>query len=250
MTKLWNRLKNGGQFSNRNNENNWQSYYEEEPDYIWLKRTVAALALFALVYSAHVSNTRIGQEVSGAVRQILATQTDFAYYTERVVEYVTTHWPNTVKLAGIPVLKQVQTTISRSADPLRYMTKPVQGQIITRYGWQTNPAPKPSTWHEGIAIAAPIGTSVQAAADGRIKVVTDSAQLGKMLIIDHGQSVETVYGHVSDILVKEGDLVSQGQVMAHIGKDGSTAGSEFYFELRENGKAVDPLTRIKGESTQ
>ena len=250
MTKLWKRLKNGGQFSNRNNENNWQSYYEEEPDYTWLKRTVAALALFALVYSAHVSNTRVGQEVSGAVRQILSTQTDFAYYTERAVEYVTIHWPSAVNLPGIPVLKQVQTTITRPADPLRYMTKPVEGQIVTQYGWQTNPAPKPATWQDGIAIAAPIGTSVQAAADGRIKVVTDSAQLGKMLIIDHGKSVETIYGHVNEVLVKEGDFVSQGQIMAHVAKADSAAMSVLYFELRENGKAIDPLSRIKGESAQ
>jgi murein DD-endopeptidase MepM/ murein hydrolase activator NlpD len=250
MTKLWNRLKNGRQFSSRNNEKNWQSYYEEEPDYSWIKKTVAALSLFALVYGAQMSNTRIGQDIAGGVRQILATQTDFAYYTNRAVEYVTIHWPNVVNLPSIPVLKQVQTTISRSADPLRYMKKPVAGQIITQYGWQTNPAPKPAVWHEGIVIAASVGDSVQAAADGRIKDVIDSAQLGKILRIDHGQSVETLYGHVSDVLVKEGDLVSQGQVIAHLGKIDSTAMSELYFELRENGKAVDPLSRIKGESAK
>lgn len=250
MANLWSRLKNSEYFSSRNSEKSWQSYYEEEPDYTWLKKTVAALALFALVYSAHVSNTRIGQDVSAGVRQILATQTDFAYYSTRAVEYVTVHWPSMVNFPGIPVLKQVQTTMSHPADPLRYMTQPVAGQIVTPYGWQANPAPKSAAWHDGITIAAPVGASVQAAADGRIKVITESVQFGKMLIIDHGQNIETMYGQLNDILVNEGEFVSQGQVIAHIGKTGSTALSVFYFELRENGKAIDPLSRIKSESAK
>lgn len=249
MTKLWNRLKNRWQFSLRTNEKNWQSYYEEQPDYTWLKKTVAALALYAVVYGAHVSDTRIGQEITAAVRQVLATQTDFVYYTAKTVEYVSTHWPNAVPSSGIPVLKQVQATISRPADPLRYMTKPVEGQITAQYGWQAGAAGKPESMHDGIAIAASPGANVQAAAAGKVKVVSDSAQFSKMLIIDHGQNVETVYGYLADVLVKEGDSVSQGQVIAHVAKTGPAA-SGLYFELRENGKAIDPVPRIKPESAR
>ena len=247
MTKLWNRIKNRWQFSGRNNERNWQSYYEEEPDYTWLKKTVTALSLFAVIYGAHVSDTRIGQEVTGAVRRVLATQTDFVYYTARTVDYLNAYWPNVANISGLPVLKQVQATISRPADPLLYMTKPVDGQVMTQYGWQTNAAVKQDTMHEGIDIAAPAGSSVRAAATGKVKVVTDSAQFGKMLIIDHGQNTETIYGHLIDVLVKEGDAVSQGQVVARVGKTGAAA-PVLYFELRENGKAIDPLSRLKGES--
>ena len=57
MTKLWNRLKNRWNFSARNTEKTWQSYYEEEPDYTWLKKIIAALAIFALVYGAQASYT-------------------------------------------------------------------------------------------------------------------------------------------------------------------------------------------------
>lgn len=244
MTKLWNRLKNRWYFAARNTEKNWQSYYEEEPDYTWLKKIVAALAIFALVYGAQVSNTRIGQEVTGTVRQILATQTDFVYYTARTIDYINMYWPNSANISGIPVLKQMQTTISRPADPLRYMTKPVEGQVMTQYGWQGNTAVKQDIFHEGIDIAAPAGASVRAAATGKVKVITDSAQFGKILIIDHGQSIETIYGHLTDVLVRENDEVSQGQVVARVGKTGAAV-SVLYFELRENGKAIDPLSRIK-----
>ncbi|HWR41578.1 M23 family metallopeptidase [Sporomusa sp.] len=251
MTKLWNRLKNRWQFAmrNRNNERNWQSYYEDTPDYTWLKKTVTALAIFAMIYGAHVSDTRIGQEVTGAVKQMLTTQTDFVYYTVRTVDYVNTYWPNAIQLSEIPVLKQVQATISRPADPLMYMTKPVEGQVMTGYGWRTNSALKQETLHEGIDIAAQAGASVRAAATGKVKIVTDSAQFGKVLIIDHGQGVETVYGHLADVLVKDSDAVSQGQVVGRVGKTGAVA-PVLYFELRENGKAIDPLPRIKGESAK
>lgn len=247
MTKLWNRMKNRWQFTGRNNEKTWQSYYDDEPDYTWLKKTVAALALFAVVYSAHVSNTRIGQEITGAVRQMLATQTDFMYYTARTIEYANIYWPNAANISGIPVLKQVQATISRPADPLLYMTKPAEGQIVNQFGWQqTNPSVKPETLREGIDIAAPAGTGVRAAATGKVKIITDSTHFGKMLIIDHGQGIETIYGYLADIVVKEGDAVSQGQIVARVAKTGSNQ-PVLYFELRENGKALDPLSRFKGE---
>lgn len=249
MTKLWNRLKNRWNFTMYNNEKNWQSYYEEAPDYTWLKKTVMAMAIFALVYGAHISDTRIGQEVSSAVRQMLITQTDFAYYTMRTLDYVNTYWPNAAQVSGISVLKQVQATISRPADPLLYMTKPVEGQIITGYGWQTDPVLKQGKMNEGVELSAQIGASVRAAATGKVKLVTDSTQYGKMLIIDHGQGVETMYGHLADVLVKDGDAVSQGQVVARVGKTGATA-PVLYFELRENGKAIDPLTRMKGEAVK
>lgn len=250
MTKLWNYLKKHWSFNFRTHEKNWQSYYEEEPDYFLLKKTAAALAIFAVVYGGQVSDTRIGQEIVGGVRQILATQTDFVYYTASALEYINAHWPNAANWGSIPVLKQVQATISHPADPLRYMTKPVEGPITSPYGWQANQAStKQEVLQEGIDIAAPTGTGVQAAAAGKVKVITDSSQLGKMLIIDHGQGIETIYGRLGDILVKEADIVSQGQIIARIAKVG-TATPGLYFELRENGKAVDPLTRMKSDSAK
>lgn len=250
-TRLWNRLKSRWQLSmrSRNSEKNWQSYYEDTPDYTWLKKTVAALALFAMIYGAHVSDTRIGQEVTGAVRKMLATQTDFVYYSVKTVDYINTYWPNAIQISQIPVLKQVQATVSRPADPLMYMTKPVDGQVVNGYGWQTNAELQKETLREGIDISAPAGSSVHAAAPGKVKIVTDSTQFGKILIIEHGQGLETFYGHLADVLVKDGDVVSQGQVVGRVGKTGAAA-PVLYFELRENGKAIDPIPRIKGETVK
>ncbi|WP_425060629.1 M23 family metallopeptidase [Sporomusa carbonis] len=247
MAKLWNSLKNRWQSGIRNNDRTWQSYYEDPADYTWLKKIVVALAMFAVVYGAQVSDTKIGQEVTGVVRLMLATHTDFAYYTAKATEYIVAYWPNAANITNVPVFKQVQATISRPADPLMYMTKPVEGQVITQFGWRNNPALKQETLQEGIDIAAPTGSSVRAAAAGKVKIVTDSAQFGKMLILEHGQNIETVYGHLLDILVKEGEAVSQGQVVARVGNSGTATTTRLYFELRENGKAVDPFTRIKGE---
>ena len=249
MTKPWNYFKPDSRFGSHSAENSWQSYYEEEPAYNWFKKTTAALVLFALVYGAHVSNTYVGQEISGSVRQVLAMQTDFSYYAATAAKYAAVYWPNAAKLASTPVWQQVQTTLTQPADPLRYMAKPVEGQVITAFGWQNNPAQQ-AVWHDGISIAAPAGTSVKAAAAGQIKAVTGSAQWGKMLTIDHGKNVETIYGQLNDIMVKEGEFVSQGQIIARIGQNGTAEQAELYFELRENGKAVEPLSRITSETAQ
>jgi murein DD-endopeptidase MepM/ murein hydrolase activator NlpD len=100
---------------------------------------------------------------------------------------------------------------------------------------------------EGVRLEAPLGSSVRATAAGRVKAVGDSARYGKVVVIDHGQDLESLYGHLGEVLVKEGETVSQGQVIARSGKTGMTAVPQLYFEVREKGIVIDPLTRIKVE---
>lgn len=145
------------------------------------------------------------------------------------------------------MLKRVQSTVSKPADPLLYMTKPADGKLSAHFGWQTHPVLKQEMMNDGIGIEAQLGSSVRAAAPGRVKTVSESAKYGKTVIIDHGQEIETMYGHLGEVLVKAEDTVSQGQVIARVGKSGITSGPTLYFEVREKGKPIDPLTRIKGE---
>jgi murein DD-endopeptidase MepM/ murein hydrolase activator NlpD len=144
------------------------------------------------------------------------------------------------------VLKRVQTTVAKPADPLLYMSKPVEGKLVMQFGWQTHPVLKQEIKYEGIEIEADLGTGVHAAAAGKVKLITDSARFGKMLIIDNGNDIETVYGHLGEILVGQGEMVSQGQVIARVGKTGINS-STLYFEIREKGISIDPLSRIKGD---
>lgn len=244
MAKLWNRWKNrwGDNRWGENREHHWQ-YRDDEVDYGWLKRTVLATLIFSLVYVSHVSETTVGRVIDDGVRYILTTETDFAYIANRLAQYA----PQGFDTA---VLKRVQTTVSKPADPLLYMSRPVDGKITAPFGWRTHPVLKQEMMHEGIDIDAPLGTSVRAAAPGKVKLANESAQFGRTLIIEHGQEIESMYGHLGEVLVKPGDMISQGQVIARVGKTGIANGPLLYFEVREKGKAIDPLTRIKGEFPQ
>jgi len=209
-------------------------------DYGWLKKIIVAAIIFILVYCVHLSETPLASMVDEGIHYTLSTHTDFNY----VVEELVSHAPATIDLS---VLKKVQTAVSRPADPLLYMSKPVPGKIISPFGWRVHPVSKQEMMHEGVDIEATLGTNIRAAAAGKVKTVTDSAQYGKTLILEHSQDVETLYGHLGELLVSPGDVISQGQVIGKVGRTGMVSGPILYFEVREQGKAIDPLTRIKGD---
>jgi murein DD-endopeptidase MepM/ murein hydrolase activator NlpD len=103
--------------------------------------------------------------------------------------------------------------------------------------------------HEGIDITAPAGTAVRAAASGSVRVVEESAQFGKIIIIQHSEEVQTVYGHLAEASVKANDPVTQGQLIGRVGQTGMTPAPKLYFAVSDKGKFVDPLGRIQGEFT-
>lgn len=235
MAKWWNKWQN-----RRESRDYYWQHYSDEPDYSWLKKLVAALLVFIFVYIAHISGTGMGRAVDDGIRYLITAETDWNYILNQIVE-------RSPKDLDWSVFKKVQTAVSKPADPLMYMTKPTSGKVIAGFGWQTHPILKQQVMHEGLDIEAPLGTAVRASAPGKIKTVTDSAQNGKMVIIEHSQDIETAYGHLGEVLVKSGDMVSQGQIIGKVGKTGMTNTPLLYFEVRENGKPIDPVLRIKGD---
>jgi len=226
-------------WGDRGRDYSWQDS-EYRHNYGWLKKIIAATIIFAIVYCLHISETSLGKMVDEGLHYTLSTQSDFNYMVEQVIS----HAPATIDLS---MLKKVQTVVSRPTDPLLYMSKPVPGNIISPFGWRTHPVSKQEMMHEGVDMEAELGTNIRAAAAGKVKNVTDSAQYGKTLILEHSQNIDTLYGHLGEILVAVGDVISQGQVIGKVGKTGMVNGPLLYFELREQGKAVDPMTRLKGD---
>ena len=216
----------------------WQQR-EEGDGYGWLRRTVAALLLFAVVYAAQVSDTAVGRTVTDAVKYTLTTETDFAYLADKIAGYA----PGNM---DISVFKRLGGNVTKPADPYLYMTKPVDGKVVAPFGWQVHPVLKQEVMQEGVGLEAALGSPVRSAAAGRVKAVADSARYGKVLVVEHGRDIETVYGHLGEVLVREGETVSQGQLVARAGKTGMTAEPLLYFEVREKGVAVDPLPRLTG----
>jgi len=99
--------------------------------------------------------------------------------------------------------------------------------------------------HHGIDLKAPRGTPIHAAADGRVKFSGHRRGYGQMVVIAHGQGIETVYAHNSRNLVAQGQRVTQGEVIARVGRSGKSTGFHLHFEYRRHGQALDPVQRMQ-----
>jgi murein DD-endopeptidase MepM/ murein hydrolase activator NlpD len=94
--------------------------------------------------------------------------------------------------------------------------------------------------HQGVDLNAPQGTTVFAATDGRVTLAGRQKKLGFFIVVDHGNGVETVYGHNRRNFVREGDLVHRGQKIAEVGRTGNASGPHVHFELRVAGVRRNP----------
>lgn len=110
------------------------------------------------------------------------------------------------------------------------------------------PPGDPAEAHSGIDIAVPSGSPVRASGGGTVeKAGTDSAY-GLFVLVQHPGRYETLYGHASRLLVREGDSVQAGQVIALSGSSGHSTAPHLHFEIRLDGKPLDPLTMVKREN--
>lgn len=117
--------------------------------------------------------------------------------------------------------------------------------ITSPFGWRTHPILKVRKYHTGIDIAANTGADILAAADGQVIFSGYYGGYGYAVIIDHGDGISTLYAHCSALLVKEGDTVKRGQVIAKVGSTGLSTGPHLHFEVRKNGEPVDPMDWLK-----
>lgn len=121
--------------------------------------------------------------------------------------------------------------------PIKNMTK---DNISSHFGPRPSPGGIGSKYHEGLDIAFPTGTKVLACESGTVTTAGWNGGLGKCIIIRHGGSIETIYGHLSSINVKEGQKVVRGQVIGEVGNTGNSTGPHLHLGVRLNGKLVNP----------
>lgn len=112
---------------------------------------------------------------------------------------------------------------------------PVQGVISSGFGYRNDPFTSLKKMHKGTDIAASEGTDIIAAASGVIsRVAFDKNGYGNYCVIKHGNNLKTLYAHCSQILVKEGEEVTAGDVIAKVGSTGQSTGNHLHFEIRLN----------------
>ena len=118
---------------------------------------------------------------------------------------------------------------------------PVSGVLVTTFGTKTNPKYGTQVRSNGIEIKAPYGTPVKAVAQGKVVYAERFLGYGKVVLIDHGGGFYSLYGHLAEIIAGLGTAVREHETVATVGDSGSLEGPRLYFELRQNGKPVDPL---------
>lgn len=122
---------------------------------------------------------------------------------------------------------------------------PVHGEVMAGFGKTKHPEFAAEIFRKGIDIQAPLGERIRAVARGKIVYADRLLGYGKMLIIDHGKRYYTVYAHLSDLLKHNGEPVQKGEPIALVGDSDSLAGARLYFEIRKDGKPLDPVPWFK-----
>lgn len=134
-------------------------------------------------------------------------------------------------------LEEKQEKDSKTVNGIYLACVPVTGRITSRFG--ANERVRDHT-HKGIDIGAAGGTPIYAAAGGTITYSGWESGYGYLVIIDHGNGVETYYGHCSKLYVSKGQQVNAGDKIAAVGSTGNSTGNHLHFEIRLNGAQVNP----------
>ena len=122
---------------------------------------------------------------------------------------------------------------------------PTDGRIVTAFGSQVHPRFGTRTFRNGVDIEAVEGTDVAAVYPGHVLYTGWFKGYGNLIILDHGHDYYTLYAHVADIVVREGDDVKQGQRIGTVGDTGSLAGARLYFEVRYKERPLDPADWLR-----
>lgn len=123
---------------------------------------------------------------------------------------------------------------------------PVEGRLSSPFGWR-NVSVNGNRYHGGVDLAAPHGTTVRAARSGTVVRAGWWGTYGNAVVLDHGDGTETRYAHLSAVSVRVGQPVRQGDELGRVGSTGASTGPHLHFEVRFDGRAVDPLPYLRGE---
>lgn len=191
---------------------------------------------------------------------------------QRTLELMSRHW-NIQRVEGVPqrtvnppeevlarirseatLVRTARETDSARTDFLQSFVWPASGPITGVYGSQRYYNGEPKSPHYGLDIAGPNGAPVVAPAAGKVTLVhNDMFYSGGTLILDHGMGISSTFIHLSKIVVKQGDEVQQGQLIAHIGASGRATGPHLDWRLNWFGERLDPqwfMSAVGVESVQ
>ncbi len=186
--------------------------------------------------------------------QLLASEISMVYGLKRKLE-----GPSDISSEG-PLLPTVQQSIEEydllrtanlSSQTHRYprfwqvnvlpAIWPVEGRLQGHFGSRTDPFSGEGAFHRGVDITAPVGTPIRAAADGVILHAQFVGGYGRLVVIDHGNGIQTYYAHMSRFAVVPGQEIRQGEVVGAVGTSGRSTAPHLHYEVRLRGSAENPI---------
>lgn len=194
--------------------------------------------------ATYVNTKTEAEEVVAKLKEQYESKTDEIditlneIYTQEIEQ--TIQVASAVSLTEEKVEEEVEKQLS-TLDGVYFSVKPVSGNITSRFG--ANESIRDHT-HKGIDIAASNGTTIVAAADGKVTYSGWMSGYGNLIIITHENGIQTYYGHCSKLYVSEGKEVSAGDKIAAVGSTGYSTGNHLHFEIRKNGTQINPQTYL------
>jgi murein DD-endopeptidase MepM/ murein hydrolase activator NlpD len=147
----------------------------------------------------------------------------------------------TAKVEDAPAV-EAPVKASEATGALPTFRWPVRGKVITSYGAKTN-----GKSNDGINLAVPEGTPVKAAEDGVVAYSGNELKgYGNLVLVRHSNGYVTAYAHASELMVKRGDTIKRGQIIAKSGQSGEVGSPQLHFEIRKGSSPVDPLQFLNG----
>lgn len=206
------------------------------------RTALAALETTRRTQLAELDNSRreratvvasLDREVKGQTRQLNRARSQAAGL-ERVLREIERAAARARRVTPVP---DATPPTSKPARPLGKGRWPLMGQMLADFG---QPRAGGQMRWDGVLIAAPAGTEIRALRPGRVVYADWLPGLGLLLVLEHGGGYLSLYGHNQDLRPNVGDRIAVGDVLAHVGDTGGQAQPALYFEVRRNGKPVNP----------
>lgn len=134
--------------------------------------------------------------------------------------------------------RQIQNEVYLAGRPIKW------GWMSSRFGRRNDPFTGRLAWHKGVDFAGKEGSDIISVGSGVVTWAGDRYGYGLMVEVSHGGGLITRYGHAKEVLVKLGDIVKKGDTIAKMGSTGRSTGPHVHFEVRKNGKALDPARYV------
>ncbi len=184
-----------------------------------------------------------------AAQHVLEPATEAAPAAETVATIDERAEVETITSAGgedIRVLDALQDSSFEAVSVSQEAVLPVQGKVTSGFGYRIHPITGNRSFHTGIDLAAPEGTPIAAAYGGTVQDTGYTSGRGNYILLSHGDNLQTLYCHLSEIDVRTGDTVDAGGMIGLVGTTGMSTGPHLHFELRVDGVRCDPVYVLKG----